>query len=71
MKRDEKWINTNKLLSLEHCEGIKTGITPAAGPCMTAYFNSDGFSAIIVILNSKSKSSRFYEVNQLYEWAKD
>ncbi len=39
MKRDEKWINTNKLLSLQHCYGIKTGITPAAGPCMTAYFS--------------------------------
>ena len=66
MKRDEKWINTNKLLSLEHCIGIKTGVTPAAGPCMTAYFLEEDFSAIIVILNSKSKSSRFYEVRKLY-----
>lgn len=69
MKRTVKWLNTNKLLSLDHCEGIKTGITPTAGPCMAASFQREGFNVIIVILNAKSKSKRFQEVKNLYEWA--
>ena len=61
-----EWANTNKLLELDHCLGIKTGITPAAGPCMSAYFSDGGFDAIIVILNTKSKNSRFQEVKKLF-----
>ncbi len=66
MNKIVKWINTNKLLSLDHCEGIKTGITPTAGPCMAASFQKDGFAVIIVILNAKNKSKRFLEVKNLY-----
>ena len=61
-----KWTNTNKLLDLEQCFGIKTGITPAAGPCMSAYFSDGDFDAIIVVLNTKNKNSRFNEVRKLY-----
>ncbi len=32
-----KWENTNKLLS-EGWSGIKTGITPNAGPCLAASY---------------------------------
>lgn len=66
MNKIVKWTNTNKLLSLDHCEGIKTGITPTAGPCMAASFQKDGFLVIIVILNAKNKSKRFLEVKNLY-----
>jgi len=65
-----KWTNTNKLLELEHCIGIKTGITATAGPCMAASFQKDEFNVIIVILNAKNKTKRFQEVESLYEWAK-
>jgi D-alanyl-D-alanine carboxypeptidase len=47
------------LLSLDYCEGIKTGVTPTAGPCMAASFQKSGFSVIIVILNAKTKNKRF------------
>ena len=66
MTRKMEWANTNKLLDFDHCLGIKTGITPAAGPCMSAYFSDGGFDAIIVILNTKSKNSRFQEVKKLF-----
>ncbi len=47
------WQNTNKLL--EHgFSGLKTGITPTAGPCLAATIAKNEFKFIIVILNSKS-----------------
>jgi len=34
-----KWENTNKLLhQISSCLGIKTGVTPAAGPCLATAF---------------------------------
>ena len=37
-KRKYKWENTNKLLGVEGFNGVKTGITDAAGPCLTASY---------------------------------
>ena len=34
----KEWQNTNKLLGRKGWYGIKTGITPFAGPCMAASF---------------------------------
>jgi len=42
MIRVEKWLNSNLGL-YEHeglCYGIKTGITPTAGPCLASHFKS-------------------------------
>ena len=36
--RTVKWINTNKMLQYEGFVGVKTGITPAAGPCLASLF---------------------------------
>lgn len=36
--KDVMWENTNKLLGIEGFLGVKTGITPSAGPCLTSYF---------------------------------
>ena len=33
------WVNTNKLLKMKECWGIKTGFTSSAGPCLSSYFN--------------------------------
>jgi D-alanyl-D-alanine carboxypeptidase len=33
-----KWENTNKLLDIQGFDGIKTGITPTAGPCLAARY---------------------------------
>lgn len=37
-KRILTWANTNKLLKLEMFCGIKTGMTPSAGPCLASCF---------------------------------
>lgn len=34
--------------------GVKTGITPNAGPCFTGYYKNDNFEVIIVVLNCAS-----------------
>ncbi len=49
-----QWQNTNKLLEQEGYSGLKTGITPTAGPCLAASLCKDEFKFIVVILNSKS-----------------
>ena len=58
-----KWENTNKLLS-DGFEGIKTGSTETAGPCLAAHYKG----IIIVVLNSKSMGDRWVEVKKLVKW---
>jgi len=36
--KEVAWENTNKLLGMDGFLGVKTGITPAAGPCLTSFF---------------------------------
>jgi D-alanyl-D-alanine carboxypeptidase (penicillin-binding protein 5/6) len=38
-QREVIWNNTNKLLKLDGFVGIKTGITPSAGPCLASCFS--------------------------------
>jgi len=35
-----KWKNTNALLKNPHYQGLKTGITEAAGPCLSAFYKN-------------------------------
>ena len=37
-QRKVTWTNTNKLLNVEGFVGVKTGVTPAAGPCLSSMF---------------------------------
>lgn len=62
------WENTNKLLSKGY-DGIKTGITTNAGPCLAASIKQSGYHMVIVILGSKSMEKRWNEVPKLCEWA--
>jgi len=50
--------------------GLKTGITDNAGPCLSASYNKDGYNFIIIILNCKSMEARWNEILQLVDWAK-
>lgn len=65
------WENTNKLLWKMGYNGLKTGITPSAGPCLAASYTwgltKDHY--IIVLLNSKSMDHRWNEVGKLRAWA--
>ena len=62
------WQNTNKLLESGY-SGLKTGVTPTAGPCLAATIKRDDFKLIVVILNSKTVDLRWSEVQKLVQWA--
>lgn len=49
--------------------GLKTGITPAAGPCLAASFEKDSLHLIIILMNTKTMDNRWVEVPKLTLWA--
>lgn len=54
--------NTNMLLTTyEGCIGIKTGFTRQAGNCLASAATRDGVTLYLILLNSRSMSSRFAE----------
>lgn len=54
--------NTNVLLTTyEGCIGIKTGFTRQAGNCLASAVTRGGVTLYLVLLNSRSMSSRFTE----------
>lgn len=54
--------NTNALLqSYEGCFGVKTGFTRSAGYCLASAARRNGVSLYLVLLRSKSQTSRFAE----------
>jgi len=63
-----EWTNTNKLL-WEGFSGVKTGITPHAGPCLAACYEKDETGLMIILLNSKSMDARWTETHNLVKWA--
>jgi len=63
------WQNTNKLLEKGFC-GIKTGVTPNAGPCLSSMLKDDNDESVIVtLLNCKSLDHRWTEAEKLASWA--
>ena len=64
-KREVVWENTNKLLRRKGFEGIKTGVTATAGPCLASLYNLEGKSFIIVVLRTNKLSRRFKETRWL------
>ena len=51
--------------------GIKTGVTPSAGPCLAVCFKSrcGQFDFIIVVMNCKTRETRYTEIPKLVRWA--
>jgi len=66
-----KWYNTNNMLNYSGYNGLKTGITDAAGPCLSASYQKGDFHIVIILLNSKSMEARWEEIPQLVCWAKE
>ena len=62
------WDNTNRLLD-KGFNGVKTGITPTAGPCLAASIFKDEEQLVVIVLNSKSMDHRWIEVPKLANWA--
>jgi serine-type D-Ala-D-Ala carboxypeptidase (penicillin-binding protein 5/6) len=67
-RRKVTWINTNRLLR-KGFNGVKTGYTPAAGPCLCSYIEQRNKKLLIVMLNVKSMQSRWSEAAKLWKWA--
>ena len=61
------WKNTNKLLG-KGFDGVKTGITLSAGPCLCVSVNKQ-CQLVIVILNSKTMEDRWIDVKKISKWA--
>jgi D-alanyl-D-alanine carboxypeptidase len=68
-EKEYLWQNTNKMLGKSGCNGIKTGVTETAGPCLVTNLQLKAFLFIIVLLNSKTMDVRWDEVIKLKEWA--
>ena len=66
--REWTWTNTNKLLG-KGFNGVKTGVTPAAGPCLATSFEKDSMHLVVVVLDTKSLDTRWVEVPKLTLWA--
>ena len=62
------WENTNKLLD-KGWVGAKTGVTPHAGPCLSAAMVQGKKYYIVILLKSKSMEVRWEEAPKLAEWA--
>jgi D-alanyl-D-alanine carboxypeptidase len=62
------------MLKHPNYNGLKTGITEAAGPCLSASYKNSKDSRqwyIIILLNSKSMIARWEEVPLLVDYAKN
>lgn len=61
--------NTNVLLNkYQGCIGIKTGFTRQAGNCLASAATRDGITLYLILLNSRSRSSRFNESAILFDY---
>ena len=59
VKREVVWENTNKLLRRPGFEGVKTGVTVTAGPCLATLFTVADRTFIVVLLRCNKLSRRF------------
>ena len=68
-KRPTTWENTNNLLGVDGYNGVKTGITPTAGPCLCASYDKGGVQLMVVIMNCKSVEKRYMEIKKLVRYS--
>ena len=62
------WENTNKLLALGY-DGVKTGMTPTAGPCLILSQTCNNISIIVTVLGSRTQEHKWIEGVQILNWA--
>ena len=66
--KEWEWVNTNRLLEKGY-NGVKTGVTQSAGPCLVSSLRTDsGMFLIFVLLNSRSMEQRWGEIKKLKKW---
>jgi len=59
-----RWTNTNKLLT-KGFQGLKTGITTVAGPCLASSYKDSEANIIIILLSCKTPDLRWTETMKL------
>jgi len=65
---EKVWENTNRLLGKGY-EGVKTGSTGAAGPCLCASWPYRDTRLVVTVLGARSMEERWSDVPQLVKWA--
>ena len=68
-RKTYKWHNTHLMLGQRGINGVKTGITPNAGPCLCTSLMNEEFQIIVVIICTKSMDIRWPETWKLANWA--
>jgi D-alanyl-D-alanine carboxypeptidase len=68
-RKTYKWYNTHMMLGQRGINGVKTGITPNAGPCLCTSIWNEDFEITVVILNTKNCDIRWPETWKLANWA--
>jgi D-alanyl-D-alanine carboxypeptidase (penicillin-binding protein 5/6) len=68
-KRAVRWENTNRLLTIEGYDGVKTGTTGTAGYCLVASGRNGPDWLIVVVLGCTSNDSRYADARNLFRWA--
>jgi len=43
-------------------------VTVSAGPCLSTWYNENGYNLIVVVLDSKSKNMRWEDSVNLINW---
>jgi len=68
-RKSYKWCNTHLMLGQRGINGVKTGITPNAGPCLCTSIWNEDFEIIVVVLGTKNTDIRWPETWKLANWA--
>lgn len=68
-QRTVVWKNTNRLLSIDGYDGVKTGTTDAAGCCLVSRGTRNGASLLVCVLGSTSTEARYTDTRNLFRWA--
>ena len=67
--REVVWKNTNKhLYKIKECIGVKTGVTPGAGPCLSSAYRIGSRELVVVLLNCSNLDARYNDAELLYKW---
>jgi D-alanyl-D-alanine carboxypeptidase (penicillin-binding protein 5/6) len=70
--REIEFFNTNNLLyAYEQADGVKTGTSPRAGPCLVASATVGGESYIVVVLDAAGEEYRFEAARTAIEYGFD
>eukprot|EP00826_Nyctotherus_ovalis_P037146 TRINITY_DN3371_c0_g5_i1.p1 TRINITY_DN3371_c0_g5~~TRINITY_DN3371_c0_g5_i1.p1 ORF type:complete len:305 (+),score=56.97 TRINITY_DN3371_c0_g5_i1:159-1073(+) len=62
------WHNTNRLLA-KGFSGLKTGITPSAGPCLASSYKDERVNLVMVLLSCKTPEHRWSETIKMKDWS--